>query len=343
MMVILSRESTVKINDIDPNHLFWLITNSLIFIAILAGIFIVYREIRKSSTLKTGAGPWVIFGLLFFIPSVVNEIFDELDIILGENFYPDDIYEIFFTVSPLLTLIGALLLIFGLYRQFLVGEILNQDLIKKNIELKAQSHELSNFANVLSHDLRNELAMIHATLDTMEMSSSANEADIEKMRKRVNQISSLITRSIELAETGQIVGNKKPMDLNSLVREVASVSIPSSVNFSIDNLPTIPADREKIYQVIKNIFENAVLHAQPKTIRVTSKTFDEYMILSFVNDGKPVADDLREKMFKQKLSEENGIGGLGLNIIQRIIEAHGWTINLNDHGLAFEIKIPRKE
>jgi signal transduction histidine kinase len=224
-----------------------------------------------------------------------------------------------------------------------VGEILNQDLIKKNIELKAQSHELSNFANVLSHDLRNELAMIHATLDTMEMSSSANEADIEKMRKRVNQISSLITRSIELAETGQIVGNKTLMDLNSLVREVASVSIPSSVNFSIDNLPTIPADREKIYQVIKNIFENAVLHAQPKTIRVTSKTFDEYMILSFVNDGKPVADDLREKMFKQKLSEENGIGGLGLNIIQRIIEAHGWTINLNDHGLAFEIKIPRKE
>ena len=306
------------------------------------GIFLIYRGIKQNSTLKTGAGPWVIIGLVFFIPAVVNEILDELDIVFDQNFYPSNVYTVIFTLSPLFVLIGALFMILGLYRQFLIGESLNQDLIDKNIELKARSNELSNFAHVLSHDLRNELTMIHAILDKMELTTSINETDIESLRKRVLQIATIMTRSLELADTGQIVGIKNPVDLNILVKEVAEVSIPTSVNFSKNELPTVLADREKLYQVFKNIFENAVLHAQPKSIQVTSKTLNDSFIISFANDGKPVRHEMRGRMFKRVISEENGIGGLGLQIIHKIIEAHGWSINLNDHGLAFVIKIPKE-
>ena len=329
------------LNQADPEHYLWLLSNLLIFFVIVGGIGLIIYGMKKTQTLKTGAGPWIIGGLLFMIPATFNEILDESEIILNSNFYPDELYNFIFTYSSIFILIGGILLIIGLYRQILIGETLSQNIIKKNLELEAQRLELSDFAHTLSHDLRNELSLIQATLDLMENKDSLESEDIEIIGRRTKQISSLIQRSITLADAGLIIGTKEKINLNNLVREVSEATVPSSIEVKIANLPELSADKEKMYQIVKNLLENAVIHSQPDKIEISAKITDRIIFLMFSNDGTPVQSDLRNKLLKPDISHEEAGRGKGLQIIKKITEAHGWKISLEQSGKTFIIAIPK--
>lgn len=332
--------STSGLTQVGPEHYFWLFSNLLIFCVVIGGIALVIYGIRKTQTLKTGAGPWIIAGFIFMIPPIVNEVFDELEIIVDGNFYPNELYDFIFTYSPIILFVGAVLLVVGLYRQFLVGEHLSQSIITKNIELEAAKQELSEYAHQLNHDLRNELSLIISTLDLMEKEPS--QEYIEVIRKRSQQISSLIQRSIVLADAGLVIGEKKALvDFNSLVQDVAEATIPSTITLKSSNLPELPADRDKIYQIMKNLFENAVLHSQPNTIEISVKTTNDIIFLLITNDGIPVPEELRGKLFRDDLSNKEAGRGRGLQIVKNIVTAHGWKITIDKTGTIFIIAIPR--
>jgi signal transduction histidine kinase len=175
----------------------------------------------------------------------------------------------------------------------------------------------------------------------MENKGSLEPEDIDIIRRRSLQISSLIQRSITLADAGLIIGTKEKVNLNNLVHEIAEVIIPSSVEVKISELPELPADKEKVYQVVKNLLENAVVHSQPTTIEISAKITDKVIFLLFSNDGTPVHADIRNKLLEPDISHEEAGRGQGLQIIKRIVEAHGWKISLEQSGNTFIISIPR--
>jgi signal transduction histidine kinase len=329
--------ANLTINQIDPTHFFWLISNILTLLVIIGGIIVIILGMRKKETLKTGAGPWVISGLALTLPTIINEIFDELEIVLVTNFYPDELYQIIFDLTSLFLLFAALLLVIGMYYQIQIGERLSKNLIRKNIELSSERQELSNFAHTLSHELRNELSLIQATIDLIEKKEDCNNEDIDVIRRRTNLIASLINRSLTLADAGLVVGSKKPIDIKKLFQDVSEAVVPSSVTVKISDLPSLKGDREKLYQVLKNILENAVVHSKPETIKITAVTGENETQIRIANDGKPVKPEIRVKMFKENMPDE----GLGLKIIQRIIEAHGWKISIDESGSVFIITIPK--
>ena len=295
-------------NQVDLNHLFWLISNILTFLVIIGGIFLIILGMRKTKTLKTGAGPWIISGLALTLPTIINEMFDELEIVLLIEFYPNDLYQFIYTFTSTFLLFAAILLIIGLYRQFLIGEHLSQNLVIKNMELDSQRHELSNFAHTLSHDLRNELSLINATLDLIERKKDCDLDDLDLLRRRTDLISSLIKRSISLADAGLIIGSKITVNLDELMQEVSESVVPPSVKIITADLPSVIADREKLYQAIKNILENAILHSNPKEIVITANIGEDEVHIMIENDGKPIRSEIRGKIFKEDLLEK----GLGL-------------------------------
>lgn len=328
--------------DIGPStshHLFWLITNFLIFIVIIIGLIILILGVKNTKTLKTGAGPWIISGLIIMLPPVINEILDELNILLQTNYYPENFYQLIDYISPLLLFIGGLLLVVGLYRQFLIGERLSQTMYQKSQELNAQKEELSDFAHTLAHDLRSEISLIIGFTDFLEKKYDAST--IKKIRKHVHQINALLNRSIELAEAGLIISKTDFIDLNKLVDEVANVVIPNTIKFSSDNLPTLSGDREKLYQVFKNLFENAVIHGNPETIEVKKISSEKEINILVMNDGDQIPLEDRKRLFQKGFSTKKERSGIGLTIIHRIIEAHDWKISLDPlPETTFRIRIP---
>ena len=153
----------------------------------------------------------------------------------------------------------------------------------------------------------------------------------------------MIQRSITLADAGLIVGKKELINLNSLVRDVAEATIPSIIQVKVTDLPELRVDKEKVYQVVKNLLENAVIHSKPNTIEISAKITDKFIFLLISNDGIPVRKEIRNKLFRADLSNEKAGRGKGIQIIRNIVEAHGWKITLEQSGKTFIIAIPKTE
>ncbi|MBD3405260.1 MAG: PAS domain S-box protein [Candidatus Lokiarchaeota archaeon] len=208
-------------------------------------------------------------------------------------------------------------------------------------KLVKQKEELSDFAHRMSHDLK---ALLHNILGYNELIEEENEsAFTEGIRRQVDRIQSLLERSVELADSGQIIGKKEPLSLEHLLDELRSEYLSDSVRLEIGELPKVRGDRYKLDQVFSNLIRNAIEHADPTTISVTSEAHEDYSDILVRNDGLPIDPELRPLLLTSQISSKAG-GGMGLVIVERIIQAHHWKISLDKtEKTIFRIRIPKSD
>ena len=213
---------------------------------------------------------------------------------------------------------------------------IQEEVAKKAEEDKLISEraELSTFAHIMAHDLRNLLSAIegYALLLKQKNFDETYSDSIQNLTKRSLRF---LKKSLDLAEMGQITEKIDKVDLNQIIKICVEVSIPNSINFFSEKLPTVIADQDKVFQIFKNLFENAVVHGQPKDIGIECHIQTENIIILVKNNGYPISPEIKESI-------ENGTTkGLGYKIIYKLIKAHGWDIKLIDiKEPTFEISIP---
>lgn len=123
-------------------------------------------------------------------------------------------------------------------------------------------------------------------------------------------------------------------------RIVVSVDIPEAV-------PTVLLDRSQIKQVFFNLIKNA-LEAMPDggALKVVFGVGDAFVDISFVDTGKGIRAEEMGRVFEPYHTTKEKGSGLGLMIVQRIIEDHGGEIELASkpkEGTCFKIRLPRSE
>lgn len=213
-------------------------------------------------------------------------------------------------------------------------------------KLKRQKEELSDFAHQMAHDLGNSIMGI---LGYAEFMIKYNDYTyLEEVTKHAKKMTKILRQSLELADSGLLIDKKDEVDLNTLINEVAELTIPETIIFLHAKLPVVLCDKTKLIQVFENIFRNAVIHGEPKKITLKNKIAIEAerrgRVISIINDGKTIAQEHREKLFDRGFSSKEGRKGLGMYIVKRIIEAHGWTIKLaSSKKTTFNIFIPDEE
>ncbi|MFW9914638.1 MAG: response regulator [Candidatus Thorarchaeota archaeon] len=207
-------------------------------------------------------------------------------------------------------------------------------------KLTLQRDELSSFAHMMAHDLQNSLLAIEGYADALQIDFEATYA--ERIRRLARNMNNILQRSLALADAGLIIDQTTKVDLNDIVREAAELVIPDDVDFISTKLPVISGDREKLLQIVQNLFENAVIHGAPQKISINRRDSNGNINLLISNDGKAISPENSSKIFNQGFSTQNAKHkGLGLAIVQRIIEAHGWSIHLeNLDPPTFRISIP---
>ncbi len=210
-------------------------------------------------------------------------------------------------------------------------------------ELLKQREELSNFSNFMAHDLRNNLTVMEGYL---QLHGEKSKIDItDKIQSKIKYLRKLLDRSLYLAERGEIIEKKDKVNLNIIVKDIVKLVIPESVEFAHDNLPTVSCDSEKLSQVFSNILENAVIHGNPSRIEIKTQVYDDKIEILIINDGQMIPKSEIEKIFKIGYStrkDQKG-QGIGLAIVKKIIEAHGWQINFQSvkGETLFKITIPQ--
>ncbi|MHA2232658.1 MAG: PAS domain S-box protein [Candidatus Hodarchaeales archaeon] len=205
-------------------------------------------------------------------------------------------------------------------------------------QLTQQKEELSEFAHAMNHDLRNYLIAVKGYAALLQCKPEPMHA--KRICKLVDQIEELLQRSVLLADAGLIADVTNEVDLNQLVQDIAAVTIPSTTSFIQEDLPVVMGDYEKLTQVFKNLFENAMTHGEAENIIVRQNGSKNGISIDITNDGTIIPPKYRSQLFRRGFSTKKR-GGLGLTIVQKIINAHGWQISLSDAPqTTFCIKIP---
>lgn len=205
-------------------------------------------------------------------------------------------------------------------------------------KLKRQKEELSEFAHAMHHDLRNYLIVVKGFADLLQ--SKPEPMHAERICTVVTRIEDILQRSVDLADAGLIAEKADSIDLNCLIRDLAKVTIPDSTAFNQGDLPTVMGDYNKLTQVFKNLFENAVTHGGAEKITVCHHDLEDGICIDIINDGTPIPAHHRSQIFRRGFTTKKG-GGLGLSIVKKLIEAHDWKITLEDvPKTTFRIYIP---
>ncbi len=107
----------------------------------------------------------------------------------------------------------------------------------------------------------------------------------------------------------------------------------------------IEADREQLQQVLAELFNNAVQAMDGRGgIRVTAHVTGNEDLITVADDGPGVAPASRDLVFEPLYTTKAKGTGLGLPICRQIIERHGGSLALMEHGAAgacFAIRLPR--
>ncbi len=215
----------------------------------------------------------------------------------------------------------------------------------------------------ISHDLRTPLASLHGYLETLLLNpGQVGEADSARYLSAALAQSAKVNRlAAELMDLAQLESGMmqpefarfKLLDLLvDVVRKLELAAGRRSQRMLLSLPPELPdawADPGMIERVLTNLLDNAVQHApQGSEIRVEVRAQVGQLQLTVLDTGGGIPIELRGGLFSRPSpvaqAHRPGGGGLGLLIVQRLLQQHGCEIRLVERagfGAAFEFGVPR--
>ncbi len=205
-------------------------------------------------------------------------------------------------------------------------------------QIRRQREELSTIGHDMAHDLRNVLHNMEGY--TQLLTHDYNLDYVEGISRLISKISSLLEEWKQLADAGLAIGNTETCSLTEVVRSAARLVLPDNVELVVGSLPEVKCDPDKVQQVVMNIVSNAVEHGHASRIEIASQSVSDSWDILFKNDGRSIPAEHRKRILSRQFSTKKG-GGRGMNIVKKIVEAHGWSIILlDDDETVFRVRIP---
>lgn len=201
-------------------------------------------------------------------------------------------------------------------------------------ELERKNERLENFANVVSHDLRNPLNVAMGQLELVR--DDVDHPRLGPIGEALDRMDALIADILTLAQQGWTVEDPVVVALSpTFDRAWASVETPGATKH-VDSDCRFRADGQRLLQLFENLVHNAVEHGgEGVTVRVGALENGFYV----ADDGPGIAEVGRDDIFEPGYTTtENGIG-FGLAIVREIAESHGWDVAVTDSdegGARFE-------
>ncbi|MEL6148752.1 MAG: hybrid sensor histidine kinase/response regulator [Chloroflexota bacterium] len=223
------------------------------------------------------------------------------------------------------------------------------------------ANELKNrLMRIASHDLKNpvnNLSMVVQLLEPAVPDNAENKELMGMAYRYIEVMNSIIEEFLDLdvLKDQEVTYNIKPFALDEVVlaslTDYRAAADRKGIRLTADlDSATIEADEDRIGQVIGNLVSNAVKYSHPNTtVNVTGHIKDDIYELHIMDQGDGIPAHEADALFQPfgKLSTEPTGGenstGLGLWIVQQLIQAQGGTVGVNleyTGGADFWLKMP---
>jgi len=188
-----------------------------------------------------------------------------------------------------------------------------------------------------AHELRTPLSVLRTRVETLDdpRIAKALHLDIEAMSRVVGQL-------LDIAELEAFtIDPTERADAQGVCAEVAESIAPLALEqgreialLGVSKPVWVKGNAEMMKRAIRNLAENAIKHAPPET--VVEFVVEESGTVKVLDRGPGIANEERELIFQRfwrRDRNQQGSTGLGLSIVQRIVELHGASIVVENRVL----------
>jgi signal transduction histidine kinase len=223
---------------------------------------------------------------------------------------------------------------------------------------RTQREKMQEFLGDAAHELRTPLTVIKGYAELLEGNKLEGDRQLQaftRLNSEIKRMESLIADLLILAELGEEKGGEfVALDLSQLLNESADdfavVASGHAIELLIDEDVVLDGSEKYLQRFIINALTNIRVHAPHDVpVRITLKGGrDIKLIIEDGGAGLP-ADSYGEKIqglkrFDRSRSRETGGSGLGLSIMNAVVERHKGVLTLRKSdlgGLAIEVQLPR--
>lgn len=205
------------------------------------------------------------------------------------------------------------------------------------------------FVGIVSHELRTPLTSIKSLSENLleGVAGPLNEKQkyyASRIQLNTDRLTRMLNELLNLSrmETGKMELRPTVLSLQELLSELVEVFQPlaqrKSITMDVGSMETMPkvrVDRDKLYEVLANLLENAIKFTPSGgRVHIDARVVDDRHIKMNVSDtGCGISEEHMSKIFDKFYRVEPGSGpvpgsGLGLAIAKGLIELHGGTIGV---------------
>jgi signal transduction histidine kinase len=243
-------------------------------------------------------------------------------------------------------------------------EILRERAAAERDRTIAQLRELdalkNEFISIAAHDMRGPLGVVRglAKMLSMGMVAPEKQGEIsETIMTASDRMIELVEKYLNFSEiqSAELSLQTNPVDVSTCVeerlevRKVLAEDNNVHLEFEAENGIVADIDRNRFWQAIDNIVDNAIKFSpNGGKVSISVRSNQGQAIIAISDEGQGIPEDVREHLFDPFVTSgenwKSGKGyGLGLMIAQRVINAHGGKIEVTSSpggGSRFEISIP---
>lgn len=233
------------------------------------------------------------------------------------------------------------------------SEIERASLLEK---LERTNQDLTDFAYIVSHDLKAPLRGIGSIADWLstdyaDLLDEDGQELLDLMQRRVSRLQDFIEGILRYSRVGRFEEQWENVDLNPLISEiVTSLSPPTHIQIKVDNqLPVVYGGRVRLEQLFQNLISNAIKFMDKPNgeIVISSSRQNGHWAFQVADNGPGIEEHHFGKIFQifQTLTPRDDFEstGIGLTLVKKIIEIHDGSIEVEStpgSGATFKFKIP---
>jgi signal transduction histidine kinase len=205
--------------------------------------------------------------------------------------------------------------------------------------LRERNDRLDRFASMVSHDLRNPLAIARGRAELAYEEPESTKHHLEPALDALARIDDRLGDLLALARDGT-VDDTSAVSLREAAEAAWESVETDGAALEVDDA-TVPSSERLLVQALENLFDNAVTHGgRDVTVSVTPLPDGGFRV---ADDGDGIPPAERERILQPGVSgrENPTEHGEGLAIVGNIAEAHGWELRVGESvagGAAFEFR-----
>lgn len=236
---------------------------------------------------------------------------------------------------------------------YILRDLTQMKSLQETVQKQEKMAAIGNLAAGVAHEVRNPLSSIkgYATyFGSLFEAGSDKKKAAEVMTAEVERLNRVISELLEIARPSDIKPKKTDIRflLDSSLRliqqeaESAQVSIKKDI---AEGLSRLPLDPDRLTQALINLYINAI-QAMPEggILTIAAGEKENAVEITVADTGNGIPDEVMSKIFDPYYTTKNTGTGLGLAVVQKVIDAHGGSIEVKKSegkGTKFIITLPK--